>query len=152
MFHIQKLKRFNVEQTRFYAGGHNNAPECIDFLGEICLGLWYMHKNGVLYRDLKLDNVMLAGDGHIKVLLSKVLDLLNQSNRLPILVCARKTFGVLLLPPHFAVMRSVPGFVHILGTPGYLAPEIIRELPYGASVDWWSLGVLIYEVCAVFVT
>eukprot|EP00049_Salpingoeca_infusionum_P028081 m.36101 g.36101 ORF g.36101 m.36101 type:complete len:738 (+) comp9967_c0_seq1:168-2381(+) len=106
MFHIQKLRRFSQEQTAFYAG-------------EILLGLWYLHKNGVLYRDLKLDNVMLAGDGHIKIA--------------DFGMCKENIWGA----------ATTTTFC---GTPGYLAPEIINELPYGASVDFWSLGVLIYEM------
>eukprot|EP00041_Stephanoeca_diplocostata_P022259 m.529028 g.529028 ORF g.529028 m.529028 type:complete len:716 (-) comp22016_c0_seq1:1266-3413(-) len=106
MFHIQNDKVFEIPRARFYAA-------------EICLGLWYLHDHKVLYRDLKLDNVMLSATGHVKI----------------------ADFGM--------CKENIPKGGRtstFCGTPGYLAPEIIQEKPYGASVDWWALGVLMYEM------
>lgn len=105
MYHIQNERIFSVDQSRFYAM-------------EILLGLWYLHEKGVVYRDLKLDNVMLEHTGHIKIA--------------DFGMCKERIFGE----------AKTTTFC---GTPGYLAPEIIKELPYGASVDFWSLGVLCFE-------
>ena len=104
-YHIQNERIFSVDQSRFYAM-------------EILLGLWYLHEKGVVYRDLKLDNVMLEHTGHIKIA--------------DFGMCKERIFGE----------AKTTTFC---GTPGYLAPEIIKELPYGASVDFWSLGVLCFE-------
>jgi serine/threonine protein kinase/CRP-like cAMP-binding protein len=77
----------------------------------------YMHSNDVIYRDLKPENVMIDRNGY-----AKVIDL------------------------GFAkILKSGERTYTFLGTPDYMAPEIIRRMGYGTSVDYFALGVLIYE-------
>jgi len=108
VFHHLSLEgSFSEERTRFYAA-------------EIVLGLEYLHKRGVIYRDLKPENLLLNYQGHVIITdfgLSK--EGLNDA------ASTTKTF---------------------CGTPEYLAPEIIKGEEYSKAVDWWSLGTLIFEM------
>ncbi|KAF2898252.1 hypothetical protein ILUMI_07923 [Ignelater luminosus] len=106
MFHIQQSGRFPEPRARFYAA-------------EIASGLKFLHTKGIVYRDLKLDNILLDFDGHVRI----------------------ADFGMCKLQIFLDRMADT-----FCGTPDYMAPEIIKGQHYNQCVDWWSYGVLLYEM------
>jgi serine/threonine protein kinase len=106
-FHLQRDKKFSEERVRFYAA-------------EIVSGLDYLHTAGVIYRDLKPENLLLTREGHIVM----------------------TDFGLSKEGLHDKFDRTGT----FCGTPEYLAPEVLEGKGYTKAVDWWSFGTLVYEM------
>ncbi|XP_029349145.1 ribosomal protein S6 kinase alpha-5 isoform X5 [Echeneis naucrates] len=105
--HLVQRVRFKEQEVALYSG-------------EIVLALEHLHKLGIVYRDLKLENILLDSHGHIVLTdfgLSKEFDQVERA-------------------------------FSVCGTIEYMAPEIVEggESGHDKAVDWWSLGVLMYEL------
>ena len=91
------------------------------YASEVVLAFEYLHALSIVYRDLKPENLLLTATGHLKI----------------------ADFG-------FAKIVTDRTF-SLCGTPEYLAPEIIHSTGHAAAVDWWAIGILIFEMCGLHV-
>ncbi|ULT81331.1 hypothetical protein L3Y34_011309 [Caenorhabditis briggsae] len=85
----------------------------------VVLGLDFLHKHNIIYRDIKLDNLLLDRDGYVKI----------------------ADFG--LCKENMGPFDKTSTFC---GTPEFLAPEVLSDSAYTRAIDWWGLGVLIFEM------
>ncbi|KAK3009810.1 hypothetical protein RJ639_013935 [Escallonia herrerae] len=121
------------------------------YIAELVLALEYLHSLNVIHRDLKPDNLLIGPDGHIKLTdfgLSKV-GLINSTDDLS----GPSVNSSTLLrdnEPNMAAQSSLKREERrkhsVVGTPDYLAPEILLGMGHGATADWWSVGVIIFEL------
>ncbi|XP_054824042.1 probable serine/threonine protein kinase IREH1 isoform X2 [Prosopis cineraria] len=120
------------------------------YIAEVVLALEYLHSLRVVHRDLKPDNLLIAHDGHIKLTdfgLSKV-GLINSTDDLSgPAVSGTSLLGddepQLSTSEHQSERRKKRSAV---GTPDYLAPEILLGTGHGYTADWWSVGVILFEL------
>uniref|UniRef100_A0A126X239 non-specific serine/threonine protein kinase n=1 Tax=Neckera douglasii TaxID=140378 RepID=A0A126X239_9BRYO len=130
----QPRKVFTEDVARFFAA-------------EVVIALEYLHCVGVVYRDLKPENILLREDGHIQL---TDFDLSFLTSAKPLLVEADLPLGrhkkpKRPQPPVFFAEPVMPSNSFV-GTEEYIAPEIITGQGHSSAVDWWALGILIYEM------
>ncbi|XP_025047040.1 ribosomal protein S6 kinase alpha-5 isoform X2 [Alligator sinensis] len=107
--HLSQRERFTENEVQIY-------------IGEIVLALEHLHKLGIIYRDIKLENILLDSNGHVVL----------------------TDFG---LSKEFLTDENERAY-SFCGTIEYMAPDIVRggDIGHDKAVDWWSLGVLMYEL------
>uniref|UniRef100_A0A8C0B578 Ribosomal protein S6 kinase n=4 Tax=Neoaves TaxID=3078114 RepID=A0A8C0B578_9AVES len=107
--HLSHRERFSESEVQIY-------------IGEIVLALEHLHKLGIIYRDIKLENILLDSDGHVVL----------------------TDFG---LSKEFLTDENERAY-SFCGTIEYMAPDIVRggDTGHDKAVDWWSVGVLMYEL------
>jgi len=104
---------------RLKEDGKFSENRCRLYSAEIILGLGHLHSLGFVYRDLKPENILVDANGHLKI----------------------TDFG--LVKGKMGPTGTTSTFC---GTPEYIAPEILQQLPYTKAVDWWSFGILLFEM------
>lgn len=105
-YHLRRIKRMNEEMARFY-------------FVQICLGIDYLHKRHIIYRDIKPENILLDIEGNIRI----------------------GDFG--LSKPDMNISGRAYSFC---GSPEYMAPEMLLKTGHTYTVDFYCLGALLYEL------
>lgn len=150
---LDKEEYFDEDWARFY-------------LAEIVLGLEALHNKGIVHRDLKPENILISSTGHIKLAdfgLSDVKTEIIKAN-------FSEHFKELFLNSKFEFvsmesespkpidkmgsavdLKVIPastksGMMRIVGTPDYIAPEVLRTGEYSKAADWWAVGIIAYEL------
>jgi serine/threonine protein kinase len=106
-FHLSRYRRFQEPVARFY-------------VAELMLAIGHLHKHGVIYRDLKPENVLLDAYGHVKL----------------------GDFGL----AKDGIRHPTQGAKSTCGTPEYMAPEVLNQQGHGFCVDYWGLGMILFEM------
>ena len=98
-------------------------------------GLEYIHKNGILHRDLKLQNVLVGPDGHVVLSDFGVAQIFNPELRVDLGLSAEQT-----------LVAARNGQKQVMGSVGYLAPEVEMGVEASEASDWYALGVLVFRL------
>jgi serine/threonine protein kinase len=105
--------------TRLREEGSFDEDRTRLYAAEIALGIGSLHAGNCIYRDLRPENIMVDANGHLKL----------------------TDFGI--AKQNVGSGQTTQTFC---GTPEYIAPEVLQQQPYGKDVDWWSFGILVYEM------
>lgn len=98
--------------------GKLDPEHAMQYSSQVCLMFEYLHSKNIIYRDLKPENILIDNEGYLKL----------------------TDFG-------FAKYCETRTYT-LCGTPEYLAPEVLLNKGHGKPVDWWTLGILTYEMIA----
>jgi serine/threonine protein kinase len=104
--HLQQVRRIPLPDVRIY-------------IAELSLAINFLHVQGIIYRDLKPENLLIDAQGHIKMTDFGLVKQLDADEETTSTFC---------------------------GTSEYLAPELVARRPYGMKIDWWALGILTFEL------
>ncbi|XP_077134825.1 microtubule-associated serine/threonine-protein kinase 3-like isoform X2 [Ranitomeya variabilis] len=120
-------------RTLLTTKGPLSVPLARMYFAEAVLGVEYLHSYGVVHRDLKPDNLLITSAGHIKITDFGV-------SKVGLMIPSTNTYK------HSAedISREFLDF-ETCGTPCYKAPEVILQKAYGRPIDWWSMGIILYE-------
>lgn len=152
MFCSFETKRHLCMVMEYVEGGDcaallKNGPLPVDlskfYFSEILLAVDYLHNYGIIHRDLKTENILITKDGHIKLTDFGLSKIGLMSHTTSILEC--------YLDKETRQFNDM----QVFGTPYYIAPEVILRQGYGKPVDYWSMGIILYEFlvgCVPFIS
>ena len=121
--HLLSKKRFSESITKFY-------------LAQIGLALGHLHAQSIIYRDIKLENILINSRGYLALADFGLAKLLPQKDEISNTFCGTPTYMGILYPIYIYILP--------------LAPEVIKGIGYNMSADWWSFGILMYVYLYIY--